>query len=134
MARRWDEEELEYLESKCGLLSNKEIAKNLNRSHRAIRQKLSKRNISIYDNFYTATVLSKELNRHHSTVMKWYHKGWIKGRLSNVKRGFLHSPMIFTEKNIVKFLKEKWYLFDHKDIPNRYFSNIVKDKQSAIPY
>jgi hypothetical protein len=83
--------------------------------------------MSVWSNFYTARLLGKELNRDKATIMQWYRKGWLKGRLAGFRRGYLQTPMVFIEKDIVVFLKKHSYLFTGHKIPNVYFKNIVQE-------
>jgi len=124
--RYWTEEETQYLLDYCGLLSNKQIAHQLGRTCHAIRQRLSIHKVSVFSNIYTARLVAKELGRDKSTVMQWYRKGWLKGRVADFGRGYLHSPMIFTEEDIVVFLKKFHYRFNYREIPNPYFKNVVE--------
>ncbi len=129
MISHWTEEETEYLFSNCGIIPNKKIAQKLGRTHKAVRQKLFKNSISVFDNFYSARLLAKELGVCHETIMKWYHKGWLKGKCAKWGRGYLNSPMIFTEYGILQFLQSHSRLFAEREIPNLYFRNVISDKE-----
>uniref|UniRef100_A0A6M3LNI1 Putative DNA binding, helix-turn-helix domain containing protein n=1 Tax=viral metagenome TaxID=1070528 RepID=A0A6M3LNI1_9ZZZZ len=126
MAKRWTEKEIEFLLNNCGIMSNKRIADRLNRSHHAIRQKLHICGVSVFSNFYSARMLATELGKSHKTIMRWYRKGYIKGKVAEFGRGYLNPPMIFLEQDIVIFLRKYHYLFNKKKISHLYFRNIVK--------
>jgi len=134
MAQRWTEIELEFASDNYGILTPRQLSKKLNRSTRAIINKMSRNGIAITDNYYTARMLGAEIGRHYTTVMQWYRKGWLSGKLSEWKRGYLNSPYIFTEQNIVKFLRQYSKLFvNHiRKIPNLYFRNILKKQLEVI--
>ena len=123
--RKWTEEELEYLFDNYGKIPSQEIAVKLNRTQHAVKNKLARSGVSIFHDFYTATLLGNELNRNKSTVMKWYKNGWLKGAKSRWTRGYLTPPMIFQEENIVCFLKKHKDLFSNHKIPNLYFRNVM---------
>ena len=126
MAMRWSENDTQYLLDNCGIFSNKTIAMRLHRTPHAVRQKLATNGVSIFSNFYTATLLGKELGRNKTTVMQWYRKGWLRGKKADWGRGYLQTPMVFVEDDIVAFLKLKYYRFDWRKIPNPFFRNVVE--------
>jgi hypothetical protein len=124
---KWSDKEIDFLLNNCGVMSNKNIAKSLNRSYHAVTHKLWEKGISVFNNFYSAKLLGKELNRNHVTIMDWYRKGFIKGKEAEWKMGYMNRSMIFTEDNIVSFLRNFYFKFNWRDIPNLYFRNIVKE-------
>ena len=123
--KSWTDEEIQYLLDNCGLISNHKMAHKLGRTRASIRGRLYRSGVSIFDNFYSATLLGKELNRNKATVMQWYRKGWLKGRVADWGQGYRNPPMIFVEEDIVTFLKGHCELFTGHKIPNTYFKNIV---------
>ena len=127
MGARWTEQELTFLLDNCGVMSNKHIAEKLGRSPKAIRQKLSKNHISVFSNFYTARLLAKVLGKCHNTIMNWYRAGYLKGKWAEFGRGYLQTPMVFQEKNIIEFLKGHYHLVKCEEIDHPYFKNIVKN-------
>ncbi len=126
MGARWSEEEAQYLFDNCGIISNKKIAVRLERSYHAVRQKLHKSGVSVFDNFYSARMLGKELGRSHKTIMKWHRLGYLRGERAEWGRGYLESPMVFLEQDIVQFLNEHKALFRNSGIVHPYFKNIVE--------
>ncbi len=123
----WTQSEEEFLADHIGIWSNSQIATRLGRTTKAVRNRASRLHISVCGNSYSARLLAVELNRDHSTVMQWYRKGWLTGRVASWGRGFLHSPMVFLESDIVAFLKLKWQLFrDWRDVPNLFFRTILE--------
>jgi hypothetical protein len=123
--RQWTPNEVQYLQDNCGLISNRAIALKLGRTGGSIRGRLYRSHISIFDNFYSATLLGRELNRNKATVMQWYRKGWLKGKVADWGQGYRNPPMIFVEGDIVAFLKGHCELFQGHKIPNTYFKNVV---------
>jgi hypothetical protein len=124
--RYWTEEELEILQDNCGIISNKELACKLGRTHGAVRNKLYLLKLSVFSpNYYTARTLGKELGKCHDIIMDWYNAGLLKGKRANWGRGYLKSPMIFLEKHIVEFLKRYPHKVKVEKINNPYFRNIV---------
>ena len=126
MRQRWSEDEIEYLFDNCGIISNQRIAQQLGRTPKAIRQKLSRNGVSVFSNFYSARLLAKVLGKCHKTIMNWYRAGYIKGKLAGFGRGYLKTPMMFVEKDIIVFLKEHHQLVKCEEIGHPYFRNIVK--------
>ena len=125
--KHWTPAEDEYLSDHSGIQSNREISQYLGRTEHAVRQRSHKLGISVWHNVYSARLLATELNRDHGTVMQWYRKGWLSGKIADWGRGFLKSPMIFQEDDVVAFLKSKWQLFrDWRDVPNLFFRTILE--------
>lgn len=125
--KHWTPAEDEYLSDHSGIQSNRVIAWHLGRTVKAVRNRSHKLGISVWHNVYSARLLATELNRDHSTVMQWYRKGWLLGKVADWGRGFLNSPMIFQEDDVVAFLKSKWQLFrDWRDVPNLFFRTILE--------
>lgn len=60
-SKAWTEKEFEFACDNYGLITTEEISKKINHSPHAIRNYMSKNNISIWDNFYTTRLLAKEL-------------------------------------------------------------------------
>ena len=126
MAKRWTPQEKEYVDDYAGIKNYTELSQRLNRSEDAIRLFRARNRLSsFFDNFYTYNLLSKELGLSRATIRKYHLKGWLQGRRANWKTIFGKYPMIFTEDNIVKFLKSYANLFSNRIVPNIYFRNIV---------
>ena len=125
--RYWTDAELEFLSDYAGLLNHQELSKKLNRSIDSIKLKQTRCGIKFKDSFYSYTTLSKELGRSRSRIRVWHKRGWIKGRWANWTTYYGHAPMIFLEPDIVNFLKAHFHLFNYRRIPNKYFSNVVKE-------
>jgi biotin operon repressor len=131
MAARWSEQEIEYLADQIGLLSYEELSKKLNRSKEAIKHHrcLMKLPMLRTGNYYSCTLLAKELGRSRASIRKYYRKGWLVGKQATWKALFGNQPFIFLEEHIVDFLRKFNYLFDWRKIPNLYFRNVVKGTQ-----
>lgn len=133
--KRWTEEELEYLGNKYGLVSDRAICRHLQRSPNAIiiiaiRKLHSNRKA----NFYSATELAKALGVPCSkTLIPWVEVGWLKARRSVVRAGE-YRAWLFRDKNVVKFLQEKPWLFDLKKMPEHYFRSIVRAEYERDPW
>lgn len=128
MARRWTDKEIEVLHDYSGILDYKELSKRLHRSCKAIKLYRCRHKMpTFFDNFYTYTMLSKELGLSRATLRKYYKRRWLEGRLATWTWAYGKTPMIFQEDNITKFLKEKYHLFKDRFIPNPYFRNLVRE-------
>ncbi len=133
--KRWTEEELEYLGNKYGLVSERAICRHLQRSPDAcriiaIRKLHSNRKM----NFYCGRELARALGVPDSkTIMNWALAGWIPVRKSVVKAGKFRA-WLFRDKNIVKFLREKPWLFDLAKMPEHYFRTIVREEYERDPW
>jgi len=127
-APRWTEKEREMLNDYAGIMSYEELSKKLGRSVGAIQQFRCRRKMpTFFDNFYTYSLLSKELGIHRATLRKYYENGWIIGKKANWISMFGNHPMMFLEENIVKFLRNKYALFTNRKIPNIYFRNVIRE-------
>ena len=135
MAVVWSEKETEFLSDNAGILGFEELRSCLSakhplkkrRSKQAIKAHAKRKKIRFHDNFYSYSLLSQELGRARNSLRIYYKRGWIKGKKASWKSVYGKCPMIFIEEDIVKFLQERYYIFDYKKIPNKYFSNIVKE-------
>lgn len=126
---RWTERELNFVHDNAGLLNYKEMGKKLGRTEIAVRRARYVYKLPYFnDNFYSITMLAKELGRAKSGIKYHYKKGWLKGKRAHWSNGYLNPPIIITEDNVVEYLKLKYKLFDPNKIPNIYFRKIVKDK------
>lgn len=125
----WTYSEVDFLDNSYGIKSFDEIAKSLGRTRKAVRLYKYRHGLSkCTDNFYSYTLLARELGRSRANLRKYYNLGMINGGRANWTAIWGKKPMIFTEDNIVKFLKEWYFLFDYKKIPNPFFRNIVKNR------
>lgn len=125
----WSPRELEYLSDNIGIKTTQEIAKVLRRPPRGIRLKAIKRGYLSYNNFYSASLLSKELGICRHTIVRWYKLGILRGKVAGWKNGYYHPCYIFLEQDIVGCLRRNHNYFRDRNIPNRYFSNIVKEAE-----
>lgn len=128
MARRWSETEIQVLNDNVGLLDYTELSHRLNRSKSAIKLYRARNNMpTFYDNFYTYSLLAKELGKSRSVIRKYHETGRLHGVRAKWNSLWGMKPMMFIEKDIVAFLKKYHELFKWQEIPNIYFRNIVKD-------
>ena len=127
MAKRWTEEEAQYLHDNIGIENYTELSKNLGRSNSAIKQYRHRNHLPTFHNgdFYTYSSLSKELGKSRSTLRKYYNKGRIKGRRCTWSCKWGKYAMMFLEKDIISFLKKFYYLFDFHKMQPSYFRHIV---------
>lgn len=134
MVQRWTEAELEFLSDHAGRLNNKDMARKLNRTEWAVKLKRCRLGLpTFFDNVYTYTILSQELGRSRRRIRLWVQRGWLKGRLATWKARYGKTPFLFTEDNIVSFLKEHYDLFNPRCIPNPFFGRIVERCQNKNP-
>jgi hypothetical protein len=81
-----------------------------------------------WENVYTYTVLSQELNRCRKTVRKWVERGWLVGKWSDKAFIYGKKAMLFQYDDIVNFLKKYFRLFIDKLPENPFFRNVVKER------
>ena len=128
--RIWSDNEVEYLQDYYGIKDPEKIASYLHRKPSAIITKAHKLRIRQSDAFYNYYALAEELGRCRLTLRKYYEKGWLKGKKAPCISYYGLQQMVFREKDIVKFLKSHYRLFEIRKlgkIKNRYFRNIVKE-------
>ncbi len=126
MATRWSEREIEYLHDNMGILSYSELSKELKRSENAIRLYRCRNGLpTFFENIYTYALLANELGKSRASLRKYVKKGWLLGKVGTWTCKWGKHPMIFLEKNIVRFLKNHYSLFRPSSIPNLYFRNVV---------
>lgn len=134
MAPRWTEGDQEFLNDNVGLLNYEELSRKLNRTPEAISLYRCRHNLpTFFANFYTCKLLAKELGVCRATIQRYHNRGWLIGKRANWSWAFGKYPMIFLEDNIVKFLCDKYMLFNCQSIPNIYFRNIVKERYDMPP-
>jgi len=133
--KRWGQEELDYLGDKYGLVSDRAICRCLQRSPNAIRiVAIRKLHSNRKSNFYSARELARALGVPDSkTIVNWALAGWIPVRKSVVRAGKFRA-WLFRDKNIVKFLQEKPWLFDLAKMPEHYFRTIVLEEYERDPW
>ena len=117
-------DELEYLSNNLGLKTHKQIGRKLNRTATAVKFKAFREKFTYYDNFYSYKLLAKELGVCRTTLRNYVSRGLLKGHKANWRSLYGFQPMIFTEKDILEFLKNCNGQFVHRTIPNLYFKNI----------
>lgn len=133
--KAWTEYELDYLVAKYGLIKDLTICRHLQRSPTAIRiVALRKLRCNHKMNFYSATELAKALGvRCSKTLIPWVEANWLKARRSVLRAGE-YRTWLFTEKNVVKFLRKMPWLFDPKKMPEHYFRSIVRAEYEKDPW
>lgn len=131
MARRWTEDELEYLCEHAGYLNHDELGVRLGRSRWAVKLKQQRIGLRFIDNVYTYSLLSRELGRSRSRIRLWHERGWLKGTRAGWAWSYGKRPMLFREKDVLSFLRAHCGLFRNDEIPNRYFSNVVREACKA---
>lgn len=133
--KQWTEEELDYLAAKYGLVKDKTISRHLKRSPGACtiaaqRKLRSNRKM----NFYSAMELARALGIPCSkTLIPWVEAIWLRARRSILRAGE-HRTWLFTEKNVVKFLRKMPWLFDPNKMPEHYFRSIVRAEYEKDPW
>lgn len=133
--KRWTAEELDYLGTKYGLVSDRAICQHLQRSPNAIRiaaiRKLhSNRKMNFYSGYELARALGVPCSK---TIMNWASAGWVRVRKSVVRQGPFRA-WLFREEHIIAFLKTMPWLFDPKKMPVHYFRSIVQAEYERDPW
>ncbi len=125
----WTPAELERLSNKYGLVSDKALARLLQRSPNAIKVAATRKlHQSRSMNFYTARNVAQELGiKDSKTIIYWLRRGWIVGRHCLVGAG-LNFRWMFHEEHIVACLRKRPYLCDLKTMPRGYFRSIVQEE------
>lgn len=133
--KEWTEAEIQYLSDKYGLVSKKTLARNLQRTEGAVYLATKKllNHQHIYDNFYTAQELARVLAKDAKTVVYWAQRGWLKGRRAPYYQG-ANRFWIFTERNVVRCLKDRPWLVNLKKLSEHYFRSIVLDEWKRDPW
>ena len=134
MSSRWSTEELDYLSNKLGLRTHSQIAKRLRKTTLAVKMKATREGYTYYDNFYSYKLLSEELGVSRTTLRKYVSKGLLQGRKAEWKSVYGHNPMIFTEEDIVTFLRGCNGTFANRKIPNDYFRNVYLQHHTEVEH
>lgn len=133
--KTWTEDELTYLANKYGLVSLKTLAKNLQRTKGAVYLATKKvlHHQRIYDNFYTANELARLFGVDAKTIVFWVDRGWLKGRRAPYYQG-QNRFWIFTERCVIRLLKDRPWLIDMERIEEHYFRSLVKAEWERDPW
>ncbi|GAJ03399.1 unnamed protein product, partial [marine sediment metagenome] len=131
---KWTPEELEYLSDHYGLVSDKTIACNLDRSVYGVAWAVYRLRLRRKDNLYTATALARALGiAEPETVIGWVQRGWLKCRKGPVKAG-LNRVWVFNEKTVVKFLRQRPWVVNLKSMPEHYFRSVIRREWERDPW
>lgn len=132
----WTLEQTEFLADKVGIMPFSSIAAKLGRTEKAVRDKAYTNGIKMYNGFYTARMLAAELGVCHGSIMQWYKQGLLSGKQAWWRHGYKQPCMIFTEKDIVSFLRANYQKFSSRyikgKIPNPYFRSIVENARDKV--
>lgn len=133
--RNWRPAELDFLGNKYGLISDRSICQHLQRSPNAIRiAAYRKLRMNRKMNFYSALELARTLGIPCSkTLINWVEAGWLSARRSVVRQGPFKAWR-FMEKQIIKFLHSKPWLFNPNKMPQHYFRSIIQDEYEKDPW
>ncbi len=131
----WTEDEVTYLAAKYGLVSLKTLARNLQRTKGAIyiATKRLLHNQRIYDNFYTSSELARLFGNDAKTIVYWASRGWLKGRRAPYYQG-LNRFWLFTERCVIRFLKDRPWLLNMERMEEHYFRSIVEAEWERDPW
>jgi hypothetical protein len=131
----WTQDELDVLSSKWGLISDKAMAKLLQRSPHACRVaavRLLHQSRSL--NFLTASDVAKLLGFGCSkTVVWWVQQGWLMGRQCSVGAG-VNKRWMFKEKNVEKCLRARPWLCSLNRMEPSYYRSIIQEEYDKDPW
>ena len=123
----WTTAQIEFVSDKAGYLSNAQMASRIGKSEQAVKLYRSRHNMpTFYENVYTASLLAEELGKSRTAIRKWYYKGLLKGKHASWTCAYGKRPLIFTEDDIVAFLKTYPDKFIVCKIKSLYFANVVR--------
>lgn len=133
--KNWTPEELDILGSKYGLVSDRALSRQLQRSPNALHiASVRKLHSNRKANFYSATELAKVLGIGcPKTLVSWVDVRWLKARRSVVRAG-QYKAWKFLDQHIIKFLRNKPWLFNLKNMPQHYFRSIVQEEYDKDPW
>lgn len=133
----WTQHDLDILEAKYGLVSERHLCRTLGRSPAAIRiASTRKLHHGMKASFYTSQQLGEILlgSRHSTkTIIYWKNRGWLNGRRSMVRAG-KYNAWCFFEENIEKCLRERPWLCDLKKMERHFFRSIVQEEYDKNPW
>ncbi len=131
---KWTSEELEYVHDHYGVVSDKTIARNLERSVYGVAWGARKLRLRRKDNLYTATELARVLGIAGSkTVIGWVRRGWLKCRKGPLKVG-LNRSLVFCEITVTKFLRQRPWLVNPRTMPAHYLRFVVRREWERDPW
>lgn len=125
--RNWTEPELEILHARYGLVTNEALAKKLNRSSDAIKQKAYHIGLVRTQQFITGWEAAAILNIYPAVVTTWIKRGALKAKKSVVKVG-RHTVWQINHEDLVKFVQTRYDLFDPYKVDRAlypYWRNLV---------
>jgi hypothetical protein len=122
----WTDDELEYLCDHVGTMRWDEIGSYLHRTGGSVKQMAHFHGWRVFDNFYTCRTLGKELGMSNVSMMRYHRRGWLKGKRAHFRLGYLNTPIMFFEPDIIKFLRSGKGILP-KRLPNTYFNKILQE-------
>lgn len=128
---KWTPDELQYLSDRYGRVHDETIARNLGRSIYGMAYAAQRLRQRRKDNFYTANELARALGIPDSdTIIRWAQRGWLKGRKAPMKQ----RVWMFTEKNIIRCLRQRPWLVDLECMPEHFFRSVVTREWESDPW
>lgn len=144
LGQRWTADEIHYISDHYGLLLDETIARNLDRSVRAVvRTAEQGLHIRRRDNFYSASELSRTLGLSDGQgrkVVGWVERGWLKARKGPTaggrkrKGGSLSRMWTFREASILRCLRRRPWLVDLASMPEHFFRSVVRREWERDPW
>lgn len=110
MAKRWTQEEMDFLEDKWGVISVKAIAKQLNKSINAVIVKSERMRLGgAYESYLTTNKLGEMFGIHRQTVLRnWITNGGLKATSTPFRSQRIYRVKL---EDLVEWLKanqDKW--------------------------
>jgi hypothetical protein len=96
--RRWHQEELDQARELLAKLSVEQVAKRLNRTPKALRNALQRRQLSVREircDCFSAEALAQILHVRRSEVLRWIEQGWLQATVTT--QGARNSYQIMPE-------------------------------------
>lgn len=110
--RRWTQEEMQYLEDKCGVFTVASIAKHLGRSFDSVNIKLNRMGLQGFEkatDLLTVNQIHFMLGVEHRTIYRWGSKNGLK-----IKRKGNYT--VVDQRELIKFLKNNQDLWNAKRV------------------
>lgn len=122
----WTEDEVEYLYDNYGPLSARQVADNLNRTSRAIKQKVNELKFNVRLNIYSGYAVAKIFGVTERTIRGWIGKGYIHPSRSGIGCGPKVYVYNFSDYTIKQFIINYSYVYDIRLMPTgEYWTNFA---------
>lgn len=130
---RWTRKEEEWLADNYWRLPMRTLMRRLRRSEVGIVLKKRRLGLLRTDGYYTARAIGELFGQDAKWIAKLHNEGYIQGEKAPYAFG-LNRVWIFTEEDVVRFLRTYPWLVDRTRMKEHYFRSIIRKEWDKDPW